>query len=68
MFEVFEIAVLMNRDKSTNSLPPFFCFSKYYSFLLVQKRNKKAHPETMTARFRDSSLIKLLCYCGEELW
>jgi hypothetical protein len=31
----------------------------YCSFLLVQKRTKKAHPKTKTARFRDGISIEL---------
>ena len=34
-----------------------------YTFLLVQKSNKKGPPKTITARFRVGSLIKLLHYC-----
>ncbi len=35
----------------------------YFSFLILQKRNKKGAPKSMTARFRVGSLIKLLYYC-----
>ncbi len=35
----------------------------YFTFLLLQKSNKKGAPKTITPRFRDSSLIKLLYYC-----
>ncbi len=35
-----------------------------FSFLLLQKRNKKGAPKTITSRFREGALIKLLCYCS----
>ncbi len=36
--------------------------------MLRQKSNKKGDPKTITARFRDDSLIKLWYYCGEFQW
>jgi hypothetical protein len=39
-----------------------------FSFLLVQKRNKKRPPKTVTPRFRMGISIKLLYYCGEGQW
>jgi hypothetical protein len=35
----------------------------YFSFLLLQKRNKKRAPKSITSRFREGALIKLLHYC-----
>jgi len=36
----------------------------YFTFLLLQKSNKKRAPKTITARFREGALIKLLYYCA----
>jgi hypothetical protein len=30
----------------------------------VEKKKQKSHPKSITPRFRDSSLILLLCYCA----
>ena len=35
----------------------------YFSFLLLQKRNKKRAPKSITPSFREGALIKLLHYC-----
>ena len=34
-----------------------------FTFLLLQKRNKKGAPKSITSRFREGALIKLLHYC-----
>ena len=36
----------------------------YFTFLLLQKSNKKRAPKTITPRFREAALIKLLYYCS----
>jgi len=36
----------------------------FCSFLLVQKRTKKAHPKTMYRPFSGGGLIRLWYYCG----
>ncbi len=36
----------------------------YFTFLLLQKSNKKRAPKTITPRFREGALIKLLYYCS----
>lgn len=43
----------------------FSPFSKFlsFTFLLLQKSNKKGAPNSITPRIRDGSLITLLYYC-----
>ena len=52
-------AVLHYQFSIINYQLTLFC-----SFLFVQKRTKKGHPKTKTARFRGGGLIYLLYYCG----
>ena len=35
----------------------------YFTFLLLQKSNKKRAPKTITPRFREAALMKHLYYC-----
>ena len=34
-----------------------------FTFLLLQKSNKKGAPKSITSRFREGAMIKLLYYC-----
>ncbi len=38
-----------------------------FTFLLLQKSNKKRAPKTITSRFREGALIKHLHYCNLKL-
>jgi len=35
----------------------------WFTFLLLQKSNKKGAPKSNTARFREGALIEFLYYC-----
>ena len=39
----------------------------HFTFLLLQKSNKKRAPKSITSRFREGSLIEHLYYCKPEL-
>ncbi len=56
-----KLIVLLRTRHLLDSLMVSFLFG--FSFLLVQKRNKKGHRKTIYSPFCGGSLIGLLCYC-----
>ncbi|HEX3024049.1 MAG TPA: hypothetical protein VHP12_02465 [Chitinophagaceae bacterium] len=50
-------------DRVFNVMAPGLEGKYFYSFLLVQKRNKKRPPKMITPQFRVGALIWLLYYC-----